>query len=213
MRRVVAVVGALIVVGIVAAEIAAVPLATRQIRSAAASSDVEATEIDVTAVRRPASIDLVQGRLRDVHISGRGVTAGRLTIAEIDMVVAELRAATPQRIDAIVDIAVTDADATAYLTARAPALARPTVVFDAGIARLSDERVPFELTVRMETRSDAIVLQPSVGDERLWTSLGLELTFDVPSCVHLRDLELIDGRALARLDVSLDRRRDGTVRC
>lgn len=213
MRRLAVAVVLLLVVGIVVAELTAVPLASRQIRAAAAEADLHAESIAVTSVARPASIDLLQGRLRDVHISGRLVSAGRLQLEKVDAVVAELTASLPQRIDAIVDITVDERAATTYLVARAPALARPTVAFDVGSARISDERVPFELAVRLDVREDAIVIQPSVGDERLWTSLGMELTFEVPSCVTLRDVELTDGYARARLDVSIDQRHDGVVRC
>ncbi|MEX0869630.1 MAG: LmeA family phospholipid-binding protein [Nitriliruptoraceae bacterium] len=192
-------------------EVAAVPVTTRLVR--ARVDEAVVGELAVTGVRRPAVADVVTGRLRDVDVEVVDMDAGGLPLASVEARVDQLAfvGADPFHVDATVT--VTSAGATAYLADRAPAGARPTATITADAIRISDERVPFELAMRVDADAGNVRLQPSTGDDRLWEALGLGLTFAVPACVTIDDVVLGDGEAIVAVAATLVIADDGSVGC
>lgn len=80
--------GVLVVVLLLAAELAAAPLASSRLQAAFSSCGVEAASIDLGS--RPHLWSLVTGRVRDVRIDLNGLRIGPLRIAEIQAHVDEI---------------------------------------------------------------------------------------------------------------------------
>ncbi len=191
------VVAVLAVVALLAVELSATALATRAARQAVERC-VEVEELEVTSLARPAVLALLRGEARDVRVRATGVQAGDLRIEAVAARVPVAPAGwggAPETVTVVADVVVTETDLERYLVARSPELASPTLAITPDGLQVGDERVPFTLellVVRPDERHLRLV--PTLGDPRLWASLGLELDLEVPSDLALLAVELGDGR-------------------
>jgi hypothetical protein len=187
----------LVVVGVLGLELAATSLVSRSVRSAV-EERVEVDELEVTSVSRPAVLGFLQGEVRDVHITASGVRVG--DDLRIDRVDARLPSApvgvgpVPESLLVIGDVRIVEDDLESYLVARAPDLARPTLAITPDGLEIGDERVPFglEAIVVIGATGD-LRLIPTLGDPRLWSSLGLELQVEVPREIQILAVRFGDG--------------------
>lgn len=211
-----AVVAVLLVVGLLGLELAATSLATRSARTAVERC-VEVEDLEVTALGRPAVVGLIRGEIRDVRITARGLTAGDLRLERVDarLPVAPTReGAGPETLTVVADVTIADDDLEHYLAVRAPELAAPTLRILPGELEIGDERVPFTLgaEVGIDAEGD-LRLVPTLGDPRLWSSLGLELTFGMPRDVELLAIDLHDGEVVVSARVQVHAQADGGPTC
>ncbi len=200
MRRLTLAIGGLLSVVLVAGlalEAAAKPIVERQV-AAAARACAAIDEIEIVSIGRPAVIGLVSGRVHDLHVRASGIQAGRLRIDDAQVHVDEIRglvgSTRPQTVNVVADAVVTEQDLAGYLREIAPSVARPTLTITPTGVVVSDERVPFELEMRVRASGRQIELTPAVGDQLLWSSLGLALTFDMPAGFEVEHIALDDGQ-------------------
>jgi hypothetical protein len=151
--------------------------------------------------------------VRDVRVDIEGLAVGRLRVDDVRILVPEVAGifTTPTVVGPLaVEIVVTDGDVAAWLREVAPAFARPTLRFDDGQVIVSDERVPFDLRIAVESTADGLRLVPAAGDRRLWTWLDLGLDVPVPDSLAISEVTIGGGEARvqgqAELEVDLDRR-------
>ncbi len=189
-------VAVLIVIAVLGTELAATSVATRAVRDAVERC-AEVDEVEVTSIGRPAVVGLLTGSVRDLRIRLDGVRAGDLRIAQVDARIPEAPAGLgsgPETVRVVAELRVEEADLERYLAASAPDLASPTLAITPDGLEIGDERVPFTLGAQVTIAEDGdLRLVPTLGDPRLWSSLGLELDLDVPDAVQLTGLELRDG--------------------
>jgi len=204
---VLATIALLAVVGLLAIELLAPRLATQAARSAVERC-VEVDDLEVTSLARPAVLGLLQGEVRDVRVQASGIRAGDL---RIDAVTARLPVAPagwgtpPEIITVVAEVVVLEGDLERYLAATAPDLASPTLEITPDGVRVGDDRVPFTLELLVTVGPEGgLQFVPTLGDPRLWSSLGLELDVDVPPDLDLLGLELGDGevRLTGRVEVA-----------
>lgn len=186
----------LVVVVLLGGELAATSLATRAARDAVEEyADVQ--QLEVTSLARPASLGVLQGEARDVRVTATGVRVGDLRIDRVDarIPVASVGfGAEPETLTVVGDARVLEEDLERYLVARAPDLAAPTFAVTEDGVEIGDERVPFTLGAAVRIDGDGnLVLLPTIGDPRLWSSLGLELELEVPRELELQALDLQNG--------------------
>lgn len=186
----------LVVVVLLGGELAATSLATRAARDAV-EEYAEVEHLEVTSLARPASLGLLRGEARDVQVTATGVRAGDLRIDRVDarIPVASVGFGTElETLTAAGDARLLEEDLERYLVARAPDLAAPTFAVTEEGVEIGDERVPFTLVASVRIDEDGnLVLLPSIGDPRLWSSLGLELGLEVPRELELLALDLQNG--------------------
>ncbi len=216
MRIATALLGAIAVLaaaGLVIVEALALRLATDAARSAVEHC-VSVEDIEVTSVSRPAVLGLLQGEVRDVRVRAEGIRAGDLRIASVS---ARLPVAPagwgnpPETLLVVADVTIEEADLERYLVAASPELATPTLEIVPDGLRIGDQRVPFDLELLLTIGPEGgLQLVPTLGDPRLWSSLGLELDVDVPPELELIGLDLRDGSLVVsgRVEVAtgVDRR-------
>ncbi len=195
-RILVGTVAAGLVLAVVLLELLAPTIATRTAR-ATVERCVPVQELEVTSLARPAVLGFLRGEVRDVRVSAAGVEVGALTV---DTVAARLPAVslgwgTAERPTTVVaDVTLTEQSLTDYLDAVAPEFADPMLTITPTGLDVGDTRVPFTLELRATLVDGAVVLVPTAGDPRLWSSLGLELEVDVPDPIELLALRTGDGR-------------------
>ncbi len=195
-RILVGTVAAGLVLAVVLLELLAPTIATRTAR-ATVERCVPVQELEVTSLARPAVLGFLRGEVRDVRVSAAGVEVGALTV---DTVAARLPAVslgwgTAERPTTVVaDVTLTEQSLTDYLDAVAPEFADPMLTITPTGLDVGDTRVPFTLELRATLVDGAVVLVPTAGDPRLWSSLGLELEVDVPDPIELLALRAGDGR-------------------
>ncbi|TVR36993.1 MAG: DUF2993 domain-containing protein [Nitriliruptor sp.] len=195
-RILVGTVAAGLVLAVVLVELLAPTIATRTAR-ATVERCVPVQELEVTSLARPAVLGFLRGEVRDVRVSAAGVEVGALTV---DTVAARLPAVslgwgTAERPTTVVaDVTLTEQSLTDYLDAVAPEFADPMLTITPTGLDVGDTRVPFTLELRATLVDGAVVLVPTAGDPRLWSSLGLELEVDVPDPIELLALRTGDGR-------------------
>ena len=195
-RILVGTVAASLVVAVILLELFAPAIATRNAR-ATVERCVPVQELEVTSIARPAVLGFLRGELRDVRVSAAGVEVGALTV---DTVAARLPAVplgwgTAERPTTVVaDVSLTEEALTNYLDAVAPEFADPRLTITPTGLAVGDTRVPFTLELRATLVDGDVVLVPTAGDPRLWSSLGLELDVEVPDPIELLALQTGDGR-------------------
>lgn len=190
-------VAALLGVVVVAVEMAARPVAER-VASDAVEQCGGAERVEVVALARPAVLDVMRGRLRDVVVELGGVTVGELRLDEVRLEVPRvdgLFSAAAIRGPLAATAVVTESDVEHWLAARAPGFVRPTLRITDGQVIVSDERVPFDLRLAVELHGDAIRVTPGAGDRRLWSVLDIGLELPLIEAFDARELTLDDGRA------------------
>lgn len=196
-RIVVAVVAAAFVVTVILLEVLALPLVARSAR-AAVERCAPITELEVTSVRRPVTVGIVRGEVRDVRLRVEGLQLGALRVRtmEAHLPQVDLGWGTRQP-DTVVtaDVTVTEDDLTDYLVAAGPAFADPQLEVTPAGLRVSDARAPFGLELAPHVVDGGIRLIPTAGDPWLWSSLGLDLEVVVPDPFEVRSLTTGDGRA------------------
>lgn len=195
-RILVGVVAAGLVLAVILLELLAPTIATRTAR-ATVERCVPVQEFEVTSIARPAVLGFLRGEVRDVRVSAAGVEVGALTV---DTVAASLPAVslgwgTAERPTPVVaDVTLTEQSLTDYLDAVAPEFADPMLTITPAGLGVGDTRVPFTLELRATLVDGDVVLVPTAGDPRLWSSLGLELEVDVPEPIELLALQTGDGQ-------------------
>jgi hypothetical protein len=206
----------LIVVGLLGTELAATSLATRAVRSAVERC-VEVEDIEVTSLGRPAVLGIARGEVRDVRLTATGLVAGELRVERID---ARIPAAPvgigsgPETITIVADVEMVEADLERYLVARSPALAAPTLQVTPDGIRVGDERVPFTLEAAVGITAEGdLRLVPTLGDPRLWSSLGLDLEIEVPRDITLMGLDLGEGSLVVTGRTEVHAEVDGDPGC
>lgn len=197
------------VVALLGLELAATSLATRSAREAIERC-ADAEDVEVTSIARPAVLGFLRGEVRDVRVTATGVQAGDLRIDRVD---ARLPVAPagfgsgPETLTVVADARILEGDLERYLVTQAPDLASPTLRITPGELQIGDQRVPFTFgaTVRIDSDGD-LQLVPTIGDPRLWSSLGLELEIEVPRDLELLAIDLQDGVVVvtARAEVHHD---------
>ncbi len=203
------------VVALLGLELAATSMATRSARDAIERcADVE--DVEVTSIARPAVVGFLRGEVRDVRLTATGVQAGDLRIDRVD---ARLPVAPagfgsgPETLTVVADARILEGDLERYLVARAPELASPTLRVTRDELQIGDQRVPFTFgaVVRIDGAGD-LQLVPTLGDPRLWSSLGLELEIEVPRELELLSIDLQDGAVLvtARAEIHQDAESQAT---
>ncbi|GEM_PF-1660670 len=210
------VIAVLFVLGLLAVELAATSLASSAARSEVERC-VEVEQVEVTSLGRPAVLGLLRGEVRDVRITAIGIEAGDLRIDRVD---ARLPVAPvglgdpPETLTVVADIRIVEEDLERYLVARAPELAAPTLAVTPEGLEIGDERVPFTLGANVLITEDGDVrLVPTIGDPRLWSSLGLELVLEVPRDVALLGLELSEGELVLSTRTQVHAGVDGELTC
>lgn len=202
-----AAIAVLVVVGLLTVELLAPRLATQAARTAVERC-VEVDDLEVTSLARPAVLGLLRGEVRDVRVEAAGIRAGDL---RIEAVTARLPVAPtgwgtpPETLTVVAETLILDGDLERYLAEGAPDLASPTLEITPDGVRIGDERVPFTLELLVTVGPEGgLQLVPTLGDPRLWSSLGLELDVDVPPELDLLGLELRDGEVVVtgRLEVA-----------
>lgn len=187
----------LLLVVVIAAEMAARPIAAR-VTAEAVEQYGGAERVEVVSLARPAVFDVVRGRLRDVQVQLGGVMVGELRVDEIRLIVAHVDGLfSTARIAAPVDVTavVTEGDVTAWMAQRAPGFLRPTLRIADGEVVVSDERVPFDLRLAVELHDGEIRLTPGDGDRRLWDVLDISFDIAFVEMFDVRSLVLADGQA------------------
>lgn len=178
MNRKLTVTAGVLVVVLVALELAAVPLATRVI-GAVLGRCVAYDHLEVTSVARPVVPWLLVGRARDVELRATDVVAGDLRIADAHLTLRE----------AVLPWALGDPEpATAGLTLR---------VEEAAVERALRSLTPPGFPVEVELRPDVATL----GSPVVPLALDLEVEVDPDGTVRLRPVrggELLERLGLAR---------------
>lgn len=195
-RILVGAVAASLVLGVILLELFAPTIATRTAR-ATVERCIPVQELEVTSIARPATLGFLRGEVRDVRVSAAGVQVGALTV---DTVAARLptvslgwgTAEGPTTV--VADVTLTQEDLTDYLDAVAPEFADPELVITPAGLDVGDTRVPFTLELQATLVDGDVVLVPTAGDPRLWSSLGLELDVEVPDPIELLALQAGDGQ-------------------
>lgn len=197
------------VVALLGVELAATSMASRSVRSAVECC-AEVQDLEVTSIARPAVLGFLRGEVRDVRVTATGVRVGDLRVDRVD---ARLPVAPAgfgsgsEPLTVVADARILERDLERYLVARAPDLASPTLRVTPGELQIGDQRVPFTFgaIVRIDGDGD-LQLVPTIGDPRLWSSLGLELQIEVPRDLELRSIDLLDGVVVvtARAEVEGD---------
>jgi hypothetical protein len=180
-----------ILVAIVVAAVGVVEVAARPLLTSAATQVVPCAEhVQVTAIRRPASLDLLRGEVRDVRLELDGVATSTLRLERVRVAVPRVpvlaREVDPMQLD--VDATISAADLEWFVAERAPELVRPTVaVVESGVV-LSDERLPVAVELEVGVADGRLRLTPQVGDASLWSALGIELQLPMPDGLEVRSV-------------------------
>lgn len=206
----------LIVLGILGTELLATTVATRSARDAIERC-AEVEDVEVTSIGRPAVLGIVRGEVRDVRLRAEGITAGDLRVERVD---ARIPAAPvgfgtgPETVTVIAEVTLTEGDLERYLVARSPDLASPTLQVTADGIRVGDERVPFTLEAAVGITAEGdLRLVPTLGDPRLWSSLGLDLEIEVPREITLLGLDLREGHVVVTGRAEVHTGVDGEPNC
>lgn len=205
-RVLVGTVAAGLVLGVILLEVFALTIATRTAR-ASVERCVPVQELEVTSIARPATLGFLQGEVRDVRVAAAGIQVGAVTI---DTVAARLPTVslgwgTAQRPTTVVaDVTLTQEALTDYLDAVAPEFADPMLTITPAGLDVGDTRVPFALELRATLVDGDVVLVPTAGDPRLWSSLGLDLEVEVPEPIELLALRTADGQMELTARVELE---------
>jgi hypothetical protein len=218
---VIRVAAAAVVVGLLvlalAAEAAAVPVAERLVaRAMGRCVPVESVAID--AVRRPVLPRLLLGRAHDVEFVATGieleelrVERARITSPQVLLRWAPFPPADPP--PAELELTATERDLTAWLEARAPLGLTPILELTSGVAAIGVSPLPARVRVEVAVRDRVLRVAP-VGRVPAWfTSLGLDLAFELPDDVRLDHLEVEDGQLAATLAVDAVAGVDGSRGC
>lgn len=206
MKRAFAFLLVLVVAAVLIVELGAETIATRLMVDRVADHVVY-DEARVTSINRPASLDLLQGRLRAVEIVATGVIADGVRLDRVVAVADEV--ALPWSADAnepmpvTGQVTVTETDLQAALRARTALPVEPVVELDAGQVALGIEGLAPRLRVQVRAADGRIWLAPS--DIPAWyTALGLpgELdVFTVPAGVQIEDIVIEDDVVQVELQV------------
>jgi hypothetical protein len=206
----------LVVIVLLGAELAATSLASRAARTAVERC-AEVDDIEVISLGRPALLGIARGEAREVRLTATGIVAGDLRVERVD---ARIPAAPvgigpgPEVITVIADVAMTERDLERYLVARSPDLAAPTLQVTPDGIRVGDERVPFTLEAAVGITAEGdLRLVPTLGDPRLWSSLGLDLEIEVPRQLTLLGLDLRDGIVIVTGRAEVHTGVDGDPSC
>lgn len=215
MRIVAGALAAAFVIGIIVLEVLALPLATRATR-AAVEHCVPVDAVEVTALRRPATIGFARGELHDLKIRVVGVQLGALEVQTVDAHLGRLDLGDGARGAATTvtaEVTVTEAALTDYLVAVGPELAAPRLQLTPDGVRVGDTRVPFTVELAPRLVDGGIRLVPTSGDPWVWTSLGLELDVAVPDRIEVQTLTIHDGSVELTARVTVGRGGDGSYAC
>ena len=205
---------------LLAVELAAVPVATRAVGRALGRC-LPYEQLEITAVGRPVTPGLLVGRVGDVDIDIGGVQVGELRVdrarIEVDRAVLPWAVGDPEPGDARVLASVLEADLEALLAVVAPLGLRPDLQLRPGSARIEVPPVPIGVEFDVTVQDGQVVIAPIAGLPSLWERLGLVERFDVPPGVQVDRIEVVAGELLVDLRVDLRVERlpgvDGTGEC
>lgn len=215
MRIVAGVLAAAFVIGVIVLEVLALPLATRSTR-AAVERCAPVAEVEVTTLRRPASLGVARGEVRDLEVRVEGLQLGALEVQAVDARLPQVDLGWGgRRPDTTVtaEVTVTAAALTDYLVAAGPDLADPRLEVTSAGLRVGDTRVPFALELTPQVVDGDIRLVPTAGDPWLWSSLGLELDVAVPDPIEVRTLTTEDGQVHLTVRATVATGGDGRFAC
>ena len=207
MRRTLIGVAAGLVAVLLAAEVAAVPLASRLLSDAAARC-VRHESLQVTAVDRPVIPRLALGRATGVELEATGLRIGDLRVATAGLRVPEVTLpwalGAPEVLEAQLEASLTEDDVTDFVRSLT-GLPLPVVVrLQGDVAQLGARGVPLTVDLRLVVTPDGEVeLSPVAGDLELLERLGLRLTLDPGDQVRITDLELAGGLLSGRADLEV----------
>jgi hypothetical protein len=214
--RVVAVVATVLVLAL-AVEVVAVPVAQRLVARAMGRC-LTFESVAIEAVRRPVLPRLLVGRARDVELVATGieldglrVERARIHSPQVVLPWAPFPPAEPP--PAELELTATERDLGAWLEARAPLGLAPVVELTPGVAAVGVRALPARVRMEVAVR-DRILRVAPVGRVPAWfTSLGLDLSFELPDDVRLDHLVVEEGRLAATLAVDAVAGVDGSRGC
>lgn len=196
-----------LVVLLLGAEVAAVPLASRLLSDAAARC-VRHDSLQVTAVDRPVLPGLVLGRATGVELEATGLRIGDLRVDRAQLTLPEVTLpwapGEAEVLEAELAATVTEADVADLLRA-ATRLPLPVIVrLDDDLAQLGARGIPLTVDLRLVVTADGDVeLTPVAGEVELLERLGLQLTLDPGDQVTITELRLADGELAGRADLEV----------
>lgn len=196
-----------LVVLLLGAEVAAVPLASRLLSDAAARC-VRHESLQVTAVDRPVLPGLVLGRATGVELEATGLRIGDLRVDRAQLALPEVTLpwapGTAEVLEAELAATVTEEDVAELLRA-VTRLPLPVIVrLEDDLAQLGARGVPLTVDLRLVVTPDgAVELSPVAGEVELLERLGLQLTLDPGEQVTITELHLADGELAGRADLEV----------
>jgi hypothetical protein len=208
-RRVIAAAGVVVVVLLVA-EVAAVPIAERQLERTV-RDQVEVETVELVGVARPVAPRLLVGRARDVEVVATGVRVGELRVAHVRVDAARVVLAwaplQDAAADAVVSFEATEADLEQALVATGPGWWEPDLQLTSDGARLGDRRLGVSVPLRIEVTDASVRISPDAGRPTWWETLGLVEEIGVPDGVRVTDLRVGPSRVTgtAAVTTSLER--------
>lgn len=208
MKRAFALLLGLVIVAVVVVELGAETIATRLLVDRAAGQVVY-DRAQVTSINRPASIDVLQGRVRSVEVVATGVVIDGIrldrVVAVADEVALPWSAAANGPVPVAGQVTVTESDLQAALRARVSLPVEPVVELEAGTVALGIEGL--DARVRVEVRVDDGRIWLAARDTPAWyVALGLPAEIDVytlPADVRIEHLAIGDDAAYLELSLPI----------
>jgi hypothetical protein len=201
-RWAIALTAAVVVVAVVVTELVALPVASSYVRDEVERC-YEVEEVEVVGIERPATPRLVIGRARDVDLELRGLVLGELRVEHADVTLPEVHLPwAPGGDDVLRGTAVatvTEDDLTTWVSDRVPLGLDVVVELEAGHVAVGVEPIPARLDLEVEVRDGTLRLAPAGRMPAWFTSLGLDLEFELPEELDVRDLDVRDGVVVATL--------------
>lgn len=216
MKRAALVAAAIVLVVAVAAEVLAVPVATRMVGDALGRC-LPYEELEITRVDRPVVPRLLAGRARGIEMRATGLELGELRVdeAHLDVPLAilpwALGSPTPQ--PATLELVLLDHDLETFLSDGLPLWIRPSVGLTPGVAELGMEPFPVTVEVAVSVQDRVVEIAPAGEPPDWWDRVPLPERFTLPEDVDLTALQVQDGELATTLVVDALPGVDGAEGC